>query len=229
MPESGTGGSARPAVARNHLRGWHSRGYLPHYEMPDLVQHVTLHLADSLPREALERIKADMERVPPAERHAGKRRRIEEWVDAGHGCCVLGDPEIAATMREALLHFDGERYSLLAWVVMPNHMHALIRPSNGWTIPQIVAAWKKHVVYALVKRRQRGAAEEGSDESRNRTGSARERRLWQREYWDRYMRNENHMSETIEYIHMNPVKAQLVARPEDWPWSSAHLARPAGK
>jgi putative DNA methylase len=55
------------------------------------------------------------------------RRRIEEYLDAGHGACWLRRPEIAALVEGALRYFDGQRYRLLAWCVMPNHVHTLIR------------------------------------------------------------------------------------------------------
>ena len=47
--------------------------------------------------------------------------------------------------------------------------------------------------------------------------------VWHREYWDRYVRDEHHFRQAIEYIHQNPVKAGLVVRAENWPWSSARL------
>ena len=48
--------------------------------------------------------------------------------------------------------------------------------------------------------------------------------VWHREYWDRFIRNERHLQQAVEYIHQNPVKAGLVARPQDWRWSSAARA-----
>jgi len=47
--------------------------------------------------------------------------------------------------------------------------------------------------------------------------------VWHREYWDRFIRNERHFQQAVEYIHQNPVKAGLVERPEQWPWSSASI------
>ena len=52
--------------------------------------------------------------------------------------------------------------------------------------------------------------------------------VWHREYWDRYMRNENHLAQAIDYIHKNPVKARLVNSPEEWLWSSAAANREIG-
>ncbi len=50
--------------------------------------------------------------------------------------------------------------------------------------------------------------------------------LWHREYWDRYIRNEKHYRQTVDYIHGNPVAAGLASRPEDWKWSSAERLLP---
>ena len=62
--------------------------------------------------------------------------------DAGHGCCLLREPAAACLVQDALLCFDGVRYRLLAWVVMPNHVHVLFQPLEGWTMARIVASWK---------------------------------------------------------------------------------------
>jgi REP-associated tyrosine transposase len=111
-------------------------------------------------------------------------------------------------VQGSLLAFDGERYRMLAWVVMPNHVHALFQPMNGWTMAKIVASWKKFTARQICDWR-RESGEEASGP------------VWHREYWDRYIRDARHFAQTVEYIHRNPVKAKLVERPEDWPWSSA--------
>ncbi|MGC9336135.1 MAG: REP-associated tyrosine transposase, partial [Anaerolineae bacterium] len=84
-----------------------------------------------MPASALERIEAEVRSLPPQQRTRERRRQIEAWLDAGHGCCVLGWPEAAACVVENWRHFVGERYDLIAWVVMPNHVHLLIRVYEG--------------------------------------------------------------------------------------------------
>jgi hypothetical protein len=110
---------------------WRSRGYLPHFEGPLAVRHVTFHLADSLPKAALERMEAEIKCLPIKRQAVQRRKRLEAWIDAGHGGCVLGEPVIAEMVRNSLLYFDGQRYFLLAWVVMPNHVHVLFQPKGG--------------------------------------------------------------------------------------------------
>lgn len=187
---------------------WHSRGYLPHFDSPGAVQHVTYHLADSISREAIRRLHSEIVFLPDSQRDAERRKRLNAWIDSGHGSCALRDPIAAGIIQASFLNFDTQRYRLLAWIVMPNHVHALIEPINGWEVAKIVATWKKFTA-RLINTHLTAKGEKPLHP------------FWHREYWDRFMRDERHFEQTIAYIHNNPVKAGLVARPEQWPWSSA--------
>jgi putative transposase len=200
------------AIQQNSAPRWHSRGYLPHVESPEATQHVTFHLADSLPKTALLRLEAELKLLPLARRDVEHRKRLEEWIDAGHGSCVLRKSGIAAMVQDTLLSFDARRYRLLAWVVMPNHVHALFQPMDGWEVAKIVASWKKFTARKILDIRN---ANREIGVPRN-TGA-----VWHREYWDRYIRSRAHLNRAIEYIHLNPVKAGLATQAEAWPWSSA--------
>ncbi len=136
-------GDERNAIQENGAPRWHSRGYLPHFESSDAIQHVTFHLADSLPQTVLLRLDSELKPLPAAKRDAERRKRVDAWIDAGHGSCILRKPAIANMVQQSLLTFDSQRYRLLAWVVMPNHVHVLFQPMNEWTVAKIVAAWKK--------------------------------------------------------------------------------------
>jgi REP element-mobilizing transposase RayT len=252
--------------------GWHSRGYLPHCDVHGLLQHVTFHLADSLPTTVLEQFDAQLKMLPAGKREIERRKRIEAWIDAGHGSCILRNPAVSEMVQNSLAFFHGSRYRLLVWVIMPNHVHALFEPINGWTVAKIVASWKKFTATQICAFRRassgRNAARNANlpigkisdanqvgtansanreigvpDEEANREigvpeGEANreigvptadpppdQQPVWHREYWDRYIRDEEHLQEVVDYIHRNPVKARLVARAEDWPWSSArHFA-----
>ena len=201
------------------VRGWHSRGYLPHFDSPDHVQHVTVHLVDSLPKSAIERVDQMIEAMPDGERAIERRKRLHDWIDAGHGACCLEDAECARVVQDAFLHFNEERYHLYAWVVMPNHFHVLFQPINGWSMAKVVASWKRFDS-TEIKKVIRARQESGDPGSANlRIGISEP--LWPREYWDRYIRNEQHLQSTIEYIQQNPVKAGLCVNIADWRWSSA--------
>src|SRR5437879_5066397 len=105
-------------------RGWHSRGYLPHFDSPETIQFITFGLVDSLPRHVVETLKPDAE---PA-------LAIDRELDHGLGKCWLRDPDIAALVQDAVLHFDGARYRLLAWCLMPNHVHVVAEPMMGHSV-----------------------------------------------------------------------------------------------
>ena len=174
-----------------------------------MVQGITIRLADSLPRDVVERWREEITRSNewPTERARVEelQRRVARYEDAGHGECHLRRPEIAALVRDALLRFDGERYKLLEWCVMPNHVHILITQLKGFPLGDIVRSWK--------------------------TFTAREANLmlgragpfWMREYHDRSIRDEKHFNRAVAYIRSNPVKAGLCVRAEDWRWSSAAI------
>jgi len=187
---------------------WYSRGYLPHRDAIGLLQAVTFRLADSLPQEKLARLEEELRELPETLRGAERRQRIEQWLDAGMGCCALRHPEMASQMRAALQHFDGQRYRLIAWCIMPNHVHILMKTFAP--IARIVQGWKSVTArWALARNEERGL------------GIPDSKRLWMRDYWDRYIRNDGHFESVVLYIHQNPVNAGLCERAEDWPWSSA--------
>jgi REP element-mobilizing transposase RayT len=191
------------------VKMWHSRGYLPHFESSQATQHVTFHLADSLPQTVLLRLESELKTFPIGRRDAERRKRVDAWIDAGHGSCALSKPRIAEMVQESLLAFDSERYRLLAWVIMPNHVHGLFQPINGWSVAKIVAAWKKFTARKIC------------DDWRE-SGEGTDTPVWHREYWDRFIRDGKHFGQVIEYIHSNPVKAGLVVTAEKWRWSSAY-------
>jgi hypothetical protein len=110
-------------------KGWHYRGYLPHFDGGEIWQVVTFRLADSFPNDRLEAWKWEL-RLLSAERADHElQKRIEEYLGMGHGACWLKQPEIAEMVQNSLFFFDEQRYLLDAWVVMPNHVHVLFLPS----------------------------------------------------------------------------------------------------
>src|SRR6185436_3961275 len=106
--------------------GWHSRGYLPHFDGGEIPQFVTFRLADSMPQELLDRWREELGKEQNIDIDAALRKRIELYLDQGYGECLLGDPRIAESVQNSFLFFDGNRYRLTAWVVMPNHSHMLL-------------------------------------------------------------------------------------------------------
>ena len=115
---------------------WRSRGYLPHFDTPELVQHLVFRLADSLPA----KISEDIARS----RHDDHAVAVDAMLDAGHGRRDLARPEIASLVQAALIGFDGARYRLGAWCVMPNHVHVLVVLKPGYALDRIVNSWKSY-------------------------------------------------------------------------------------
>jgi len=197
--------------------GWHERGYLPHCDFPNLIQLVTFRLADSMPASR----RAEWEHLLKIEDVRERRMKLEDYLDRGIGGCVLRDPETARRTEDCLLCFHGERYELLAWCVMPNHVHVLV---HIWQTPlwKIVQSWK-HFVQGRAKpqalERRPPVRREGI--LNKNTPCRRPALQWQREYWDTFMRNEEQERRAIRYIENNPVKAKLCRLPAEWPFSSA--------
>jgi putative DNA methylase len=183
--------------------GWHSRGYFPHFDGKGITQHVCFHLFDSLPQRVLEHWREELQGLAQKEADVEWRRRIQEFLDSGYGACFLRDDRLAEITENALLCFDGQRYSLHAWCVMPNHVHTLFTPAAKFKMSEILHSWKSFTAHECNKFLQRSG------------------RFWAREPFDRYIRNERHFQNAVRYIEDNPVKAHLCERPEDWRWSSA--------
>ena len=183
------------------IKDWHRRFHsVPHRENKAL-QSITFRLYDSLPKEVIEEIKLklDIKKDDPASnsmQYQRLRQKIAEYEDAGYGQCFLRDERIAAIMQDTLKHFDGERYQLLCWCVMPNHVHVLIEVNEGWSLSKIMHGWRSYTANE-------------ANRILGRTG-----KFWMEEYYDRYIRNDNHLQKTINYILNNPANAGL----DDWPW-----------
>ena len=197
-------------------KGWYSRGYLPHLDAPGTLQFITFRLGDSLPQTVLKQVEEELRQIPVSIRERERRKKIEQWLDAGLGCCALGHPRMAEVMQQTLQIFDGERYRLIAWCIMPNHVHVLIEPTIS--LPNILQSWKSFTGSWAISHN----AELGLDVPIPRATGATKNQFWMREYWDRYIRDEKHFHTTVNYIHNNPVKAGLCAAVHDWPWSSAY-------
>jgi type I restriction enzyme R subunit/putative DNA methylase len=193
-----------PRVMKRH------RGYLPHWEREHATYFVTFRLADSLPAEARKRIEDQRyDIVKTAEQldrplTETERERldqlysvnVDELLNAGHGACYLKNADCAAVVAETLSKWDDERYALYAWCVMPNHVHAVFRPFAGHALGDILHSWKSYTAKACNK-------------LLGRTGE-----FWQRESFDRLIRDREEFDQRVRYTVENPAVAGLV----DWKW-----------
>jgi putative DNA methylase len=190
----------KPSVEelKKGFRGWHQRGYLPHFDAPGVTQFVTSQLHDAFPVTR----RAEWETILREPDDSAKRKKLEAWLDRGHGECSLRQRNVAELGEKILLEADGRDYRMQAWVIMPNHIHLVV---DVWDVPlaKLIGGWKgksSRLANALLRR----------------SGQ-----FWQEDYYDTLIRDEAHFKRAIRYTEQNPVKAFLVKAVRDWPWCSA--------
>jgi REP element-mobilizing transposase RayT len=201
------------------VTGLHFRGKLPHLKKEGAVYFVTFRLNDSLPAHEVARLKEERSLLLDQARAAkspltwNEEQQLLAWycdkvealLDAGRGACWLSKPEVADLAACAVKFFDGERYELRAWVLMPNHVHVIVWPMPGHTLSEILHSWKSY-----------------SSKEANKLLRRAGRTFWQAESFDHCVRDDAERARLAAYVENNPVKAGLCSRPEDWKWSSAH-------
>ncbi len=194
--------------------------HLPHWRQDGATYFVTFRLADSLPQgklHELETLKCEFaarhgvrgtdwqsvlrtkaESVPREAWEAfclEQMQRVEKWLDQGMGSCCLKRPDVAHIVVDALHHFDDDTYELASYVVMPNHVHAILRPLSPKADP----------LEKILQSRKRRT----SREINSMLELAGE--LWQEESFDRIIRDEEHLDRCLQYIGANPRRAGLSA------------------
>ena len=186
------------------------RGRLPHWERKNGTYFVTWRLADALPEEARNRILHERDDIVREAEQQGREltdaekmrltrlhtERIEEWLNAGHGACHLNDARCAKIVADALQHFDGQRYDLHAWCVMPNHVHVVFQTIGEHSLHEILHSWKSFTANQCNK-------------VLGRTGV-----FWMDESFDRLIRNAAEHEKYVAYTLNNPVEAGL----KNWEW-----------
>ncbi|BCX47579.1 transposase [Haloferula helveola] len=196
-------------------KGIYNRGYLPHRDVPGSLQGITFRLADSVPKPLITKWKTELSELldSPDQRIAsGAAERLRKLIarheDSGYGACVLAKASVSKIVQDTLIAGDGERYDLLEWCIMPNHVHVLIRIQSEHPLSAIVQQWK-------------GGSSMKINRTLGRTGT-----LWEKDYFDRAIRDEKHFFQARSYIRNNPVKAGLCSEPKAWPCSSAGIDWP---
>jgi REP element-mobilizing transposase RayT len=185
------------------LAGWHSRGYLPHFDGRAMPQFITFHLADSVPLKVIQRWREELKSLKYEHERIVLQKRIERYLDQGYGEALLKVPQVAKMVQDSLLKFDCIRYHLFSWVVMPNHVHSLMTRFEAYELSDILHSLKSFTAHEANNLLRRNG------------------QFWIEDYFDRYIRNQEHFERTVKYIENNPVKAGLCLEPGDWPYSSA--------
>ncbi len=175
---------------------------LPHWQQEGAVYFLTFRLADAIPKHLLDQWSAEREAwlahhpkpwsaEVESEYHSRFSGAMERWLDAGHGSCTLRQPECRAHVEETLQHFDDIRFRQVAWVIMPNHVHVLSVMNGGYSLEKVVQTWKRRSARDI-------------NRALGRTGT-----FWQKDYFDRLVRDPEHFANCVRYIRRNPVKAKL--------------------
>ena len=173
------------------------RAHLPHWHQDGKLQFITFRLADSLPQEKLDELEQNKERFmqqhpQPWEKETEAQyyklfgSKIDEWLDAGMGSCLLKFPNIRKIVCDALSFFDGDRYRLHSYVVMPNHVHVLVELLGENKTGDVLHSWKRHTANQINKLIG---------------GSGK---FWQHESFDRIIRDKEHYNNVLRYIANNP-------------------------
>ena len=192
----------------------YQHGILPHWRQAGCTYFVTFRQDDSLPRPVLREIEYERHRwlahrgIDPKERdwkrlfaqlsHNDQRiyervvtTKINEHLDKGHGSCVLRHREIAEKVATSLNHFDGVRLWTGDYVIMPNHVHALMTPLPGCELEDILHSIKSFTANEI----NRMIETKGT--------------FWQRQSYDHIVRDYEQLEAYQRYIEANPKKANL--------------------
>lgn len=185
-----------------------SRAFLPHWEQSGCTYFVTWRMADSIPMEKLRALQS--ERTEWLAQHPkpwndatwkefGHRfeGRVQEWLDQGQGSRFLANPDARKIVSDALNFFDGQRYHLGDYVLMPNHVHVLFIPLPGHDLKKLLHSWKSFTSKEILKR---------CPEAPN--------PFWLMESFDHIVRSEAQLRLYKDYIRENPIKAHL--KPGTW-------------
>jgi Rad3-related DNA helicase/REP element-mobilizing transposase RayT len=201
-----------PVLPRSGIEAIDTRhgAHLPHWTKDAGIYAVTFCLADSVPQSVLSQWEGERkdieERAKQMERglSADEVRRLKElhgqnvlaFLDRGHGECWLKRDDIAQLMADALQHHNGDRFCLMAWCIMPNHVHAVLRTLPGVDLHDILHSWKSFTAHRM----------------NNLLG--RQGTVWQTEYYDHLVRDVRDLEHSIDYAWNNPRSAGL----KDWKW-----------
>jgi REP element-mobilizing transposase RayT len=186
--------------------------HLPHWRLEGACYFITFRLNDSIPQEIEHAMKLEKEvwlarlahaaarhegKLPPDEASAweefqrSRLKKLEQLLDEGHGESILCETTHRQTVVRALQHFEGIRYEMLAYVVMPNHVHLVCRPLPGHQLEDICHSWKWFTGQEIQRRRGQVG------------------QLSQQENFDRIIRDANNYANCVRYIARNPIKATL--------------------
>lgn len=198
--------------------------HLPHINAYNNYQFITYRLADSLPSHIINSYIDEFTDTKDTESNIQLQKKIEEYSNNGFGASILTHPAVAKIIIDNWLFFAEKLYDLIAWVIMPNHVHLLIKEYENIEIDSIVKKWKSYTAKEILKIKSLLVynIDNYRFKSTELVALFNSKRIWQKSYWDHYIRNEEELYDKIRYIHENPVLAGLVKKDIDWKYSSVN-------
>ena len=193
------------------------RRNLPHIQPEEAILFITYRLFFKLPDEYLNRVKLLKTEFQNKIRSVKKKnieseklkfeKNLFDYKDNFIGKFQnspfwLKEDKIAKIIKDSLFWGSQKRYDLFAFCVMPNHVHILIRP--------VIIDDKPFPLQKIMYDHKHFTAIE-ANKLLKRKGN-----FWQDEHYDHYIRNENEFFNILNYIYLNPVKANLVENPDEW-------------
>ncbi|GAJ14499.1 unnamed protein product [marine sediment metagenome] len=188
------------------------RRNLPHIQPEEGIFFITFRLKDSLPLSVIDRLKknalrreidiisskGDFNKIDKENKHFEDFIEFDAYLDrATFGTTYLKDPKAATIVANTIHYLDGKDFKLICYCIMPNHVHLIIYKT-------------KRILFRILQSLKRHSAREANI-ILSRNGS-----FWQKESYDRLIRDRNDLAEKIEYTLYNPVKAGLVDDWRDW-------------
>jgi REP element-mobilizing transposase RayT len=181
---------------------------LPHWTKDSAIYAVTMRLIDSMPQSQLDEWKrerdflnreAELDKLTDAEfkrlMHLHSEK-LQQYLDAGYGECLLEDERVSKAITDSMRHFDGKRYVLHGYCVMPNHAHLVIEPIAGCDLLKILSSFKRFTACEANRILERSGD------------------FWLSESYDHLIRGVADYGHALDYLWNNPEKAGL----SEWKW-----------
>jgi REP element-mobilizing transposase RayT len=197
------------------------RRNLPHWQPPEAQYFITFRLAGSLPKEATQKIKYQCKEIEKklGNDHQNLSTKINRAVfqkyerlleNSNSGPFWLRKPKVAKLVCNAIEYRDSKKYDLYAYCIMPNHVHLVFKllkteDEIGNPVTKILSSLKRFTAREANK------------------VLGRKGQFWQHESFDRVIRNQEELESTIRYVLQNPVKAKLITKWTNWPYSFCKL------
>ncbi|MBR5080705.1 MAG: transposase [Victivallales bacterium] len=183
---------------------------LPHWELNDIAYHISFRLADAIPVTIRQQLQEERKQIfgncPEEEQMPTKEEirrfqylyseKIEKYLDSGYGSCVLREESVAKIVCKSLEFYEGQKYLLHAWCIMPNHVHVVFQALRAHTLAEILHGWKSFTSHAINK-------------LLNRKGQ-----LWQDDSYNHIIRTSKEYYFQVRYVWNNPENAGF----HEWKW-----------